>query len=109
MVYKYVRKCTRQSWKEDDMLYAVEAATSGAMGVVRAGKLFGGPKSRLHRRLKGKNKRVHGVCEGMGSLQTALPRNIELDLVNHIHLMESLLFGLGDPYTSHGVPVIWTW
>ena len=30
----------------------------------------------------------------MGSLQTALPRNIELDLVNHIHLTESLLFGL---------------
>ena len=93
MVYKYVRKSTRQSWKEDDMLHPIEAATSGAMGVVRAGKLFGVPKSTLHRRLKGKNKRVHGVCKGMGSLQTALPQNIELDL-NHIHLTESLLFGL---------------
>ena len=56
MVYKYVRKSTRQSWTEDNMLHAIEAATSGAMGVVHAGKLFGVPKSTLHRRLKGKNK-----------------------------------------------------
>ena len=76
------------------MLHAIEAATSGTVGVVRVGKLFGVPKSTLHRKLKGNNKQVHGVCEGMGSLQTALPRNIEPDLVNHIHLTESLLFGL---------------
>ena len=90
------------------MLHAIEAATSGAMGAVRAEKPFGVPKSTLHRRLMGKNKWVHGVCKRMGSLQTALPRNIELDLVNYIHRMESLLFGLGESYTSHGVPVIWT-
>ena len=86
-----MRKATRQSWKEDDMLHPIEAATSRAMGVVRAGKLFGVPKCTLHRRLKGKNKRMHGVCKGMESLQTALPRNIELDLVNHIHRKDSLI------------------
>ena len=64
-------------------LSAASAATSGAMGVVRAGKLFGVPISTLHRKLKGKSKRVHSVCKGMGSLQTALQRNIELDCEQH--------------------------
>ena len=35
MVYKYVRKSTRQSWKEDDMLHAIKEVTSGAICVVR--------------------------------------------------------------------------
>ena len=63
------------------MLPAIEAATSGGMGLFRAGKIFRIQKSTLHRRIKDKNKRVHGVCKGMGSIQTALSRNIELGLV----------------------------
>ena len=94
MVYKYVRKSTRQSWKQDDMQHAIEEVTGGGMGVVRAAIIFGVPKSTLHRRITGTNKLVHGTCKGMGHMKTVLPPAIEDDLVRHIHLTESMLFGL---------------
>ena len=67
MVYKHVRKSTRQSWKQDDMQHAIEEVTGGGMRVVRAAILFGVPKSTLHRRITGTNKLVPWHIQGYGT------------------------------------------
>ncbi|KAI0234848.1 hypothetical protein LSAT2_014765 [Lamellibrachia satsuma] len=54
MVYKYVRKSTNQSWKEDDMLHAIKGVTSGAICVVR--KTIWGSKKYAAPEVKGQEQ-----------------------------------------------------
>lgn len=94
MASKYVRKSTRQSWDEAAMQEAINAVKAGRMGWLKASKLYNVPQATLRRRANDKNKRARGVQKTLGRFATTLDKTTEQDLVAHITLMESRLFGL---------------
>lgn len=94
MVGKYSRKSTRQSWDEDAMQRAIEAVNAGEMGWQRAAVAHGVPQATLRRRAQGKNKFIQGSNKGMGRFHTTFHTDVERELVDHLKLLESRLFGL---------------
>lgn len=94
MVGKYQRKSTRQNWDEGSMRRAINAVHNGEMGWLRAAKLFGVPQATLRRRARNSNKFIRGVSKGLGRFRPTFEAVVERELVEHLKLLESRLFGM---------------
>lgn len=94
MVGNYKRISLRQSWDEAAMQRAVNAVNSGQMGWLRAATTFGVPQATLRRRARDKNKTIRGVMKGLGRFVSTFGEDLERELVSHLKLLESRLFGL---------------
>lgn len=77
------------------MSRAIRAVENNEMGWLKAATQFGVPQATLRRRCKnGKNKIVQGSNKGLGRYQTTFNACIEKELIDHVKLLESRLFGL---------------
>lgn len=94
MVGKYKRISSRQSWEEAAMQRAINAVNSGEMGWLRAATTFRVPQATLRRRARDKNKTILGVTKGLGRFRSTFGEDLERELVSHLKLLESRLFGL---------------
>ncbi|KAK9731619.1 CENP-B N-terminal DNA-binding domain [Popillia japonica] len=94
MVGQYHRKTDRQLWSKESMGFAIEAVQDGRMGWLAASKQFNVPQATLRRRAQGKNKQVRGVDKGLGRFCTTFPKEMELDLVEHIKSRENVFVQL---------------
>ncbi|KAI4460650.1 hypothetical protein MML48_5g00008304 [Holotrichia oblita] len=94
MVYSYKRKTNRGSWNEADMEKALEAVHKGEMGWLKASKTFNVPTATLRRRGLRKNKIAVNIKKHLGSFESALNKEAESAMVNHILYLESRFFGL---------------
>lgn len=81
------------AWHEDDMHRALHAFRNGDMGFNECCRQFNIPKPTFNRHLKELNSFANGEVKIIGK-QTTLPPDVEKDLVNHILMFESLMFGL---------------
>lgn len=94
----YKRKTDRQSWSQEGMELAIIEVMSGRMGYKKASKAFNVPQSTLEDRIrKARTKDLtpaQAATKGMGSCTTVFSKDQEEELVNHILMMESRLFGL---------------
>lgn len=88
------RKSSRQSWDEGQMQRAIDAVKNGEMGWQRAANLYGVPQATLRRRAQNKNKIFNGTEKGLGRFQPTFDKKLERELVEHLKLLESRLFGL---------------
>ncbi|KAJ4449897.1 hypothetical protein ANN_01303 [Periplaneta americana] len=65
------------------------------MGWLKAAKQYGVPQATLRRRVsKGKNKILRGTEKGLGRYKCTFDKNLERELVDHIKLLKSRMFGL---------------
>ncbi|KAJ4452233.1 hypothetical protein ANN_03751 [Periplaneta americana] len=65
------------------------------MGWLKAGKQYGVPQATLRRRVSnGKNNILRGTEKGLGRYKCTFDKNLERELVDHIKLLESRMFGL---------------
>ncbi|KAJ4445068.1 hypothetical protein ANN_06867 [Periplaneta americana] len=95
MVGKYKRKTNFQSWSKDSMQRAIQAVENKEMGRLKAAKQYGVPHATLRRRVSnGKNKILRGTEKGLGRYKCTFDKNLERELVDHIKLLESRMFGL---------------
>lgn len=83
----------RGKWSEDSMKQAISAVRAGRFGLNKAAKHFNVPKATLRRHLHGSNVRAKEGLKTLGR-SADLPADIEQDLVDHILLLESRLYGL---------------
>lgn len=81
------------AWSEEDMERAISAYRNGEMGFNNCCRQYGIPKPTLKRHLDGKNVKANYGIKAMGC-HTALPPDVELQLVDHIKKLEASLFGL---------------
>lgn len=91
MVGQYVRKSERQSWKEEDMVEALNAVKNNQMGWLLASKTFNVPHTTLRRRAK--NHRGSGKGYLGGHVPT-FDVQLENELVRHVKELEVRFFGL---------------
>lgn len=95
MVGQYKRKTNFQSWGKDCMQRAIQAVENKEMGWLKAAKQYGVPQATLRRRVSnGKNKILRGTEKGLGRYKCTFDKNLERELVDHIKLLESRMFGL---------------
>lgn len=95
----YKRKTNRQSWCLKSMEEAIKAVMSGTMGYLKAAKSFNVPQSTLEDRVKKANKNKLTTEEAsrkgnLGPCTTVFSEEQEKELVEHILMLESRLFGL---------------
>ena len=67
------RQCKRKQWKDEDMVAAMEAATSGEMTVSASSRVFNVPRKTLDDRLKGHV--IHGTKPGVTTVLTSEEEN----------------------------------
>ena len=76
------------------MQRAIDAVNRGDMGWLRASKEFSVPQATLRRRARNKNTVFNGVEKGLGQFQPTFRRELERELIDHLKLLESRLFGM---------------
>lgn len=76
------------------MQKVIEAIKEKKMGWLVASKTFGVPQATLRRHAKEKNKLLSPSNKGLGRFKTTFPPAIEKQLVQHIKVLETCLFGL---------------
>ncbi|KAJ4437521.1 hypothetical protein ANN_17666 [Periplaneta americana] len=80
---------------KDCMQRAIQAVENKELGWFKAAKQYGVPQATLRRRVsKGKNKMLRGTEKGLGRYKCTVDKNLERELVDHIKLLESRMFGL---------------
>ncbi|KAI4469575.1 helix-turn-helix psq domain [Holotrichia oblita] len=94
MVGNRQRTSTRQTWNEGAMLNAIDAVKNGEMGWLKASKLFNVPQATLRRSANDVNKKAKGCAKVLGRFSSTFNEAEEKELVGHILLLESRLFGL---------------
>uniref|UniRef100_A0A8D8X868 HTH psq-type domain-containing protein n=1 Tax=Cacopsylla melanoneura TaxID=428564 RepID=A0A8D8X868_9HEMI len=94
MVSNYKRKSKRQEWDATAMERAIEAVTSGRMGMKTAATSFQVPRTTLRRRVANKNLRATGNKKTLGRFQTVFTAEQEQELVDHILKMEVRFYGV---------------
>lgn len=93
MPRNYKRKTTRQSWSESSMKNAIEAVKKREMGWLLAARTFGVPQATLRRHALEKNKTLKPLDKGLGRYRSVFPPEVERQLVEHLKLLETRLFG----------------
>lgn len=81
------------AWTEDDMHRALISFRNGDMGFNDCCRTYNIPKPTFNRHLKETNISANGEAKIIGK-QTTLPEDVEKALLDHILLLESLMFGL---------------
>jgi len=76
------------------MPHAIKAVNTEEMEGLRSSEMFVVPQATLCRRETNINKNIHGTNKGLGRFRTALDETLERELVAHLKLLESCLFGL---------------
>ncbi|KAJ4449390.1 hypothetical protein ANN_00789 [Periplaneta americana] len=77
------------------MQRAIQAVENKKMGWLKAEKQYGVPQATLRRKVSnGKNKILRGTEKGLGRYKCTFDKNLERELVDHIKLLESRMFGL---------------
>lgn len=80
------------------MQLAISEVMSGSMGYYKAAKLFNVPQSTLEDRVRKAKKEnlsiIKASAKGMGNITTVFSKEQEQELVDHILMLESRLFGL---------------
>lgn len=94
MVGNYIRNSNRQGWSEEAMQRAIGAVNNGEAGWLKASKLYGVPQATLRRRAQNKNLIATGTKKQLGRFQQTFSADLEREIVDHIKLLESRLFGL---------------
>ncbi|CAH2007780.1 unnamed protein product [Acanthoscelides obtectus] len=92
MPRNYKRTSNRQSWSQDAMKKAIEAVKEKKMGWLLAS--FKVPQATLRRHALEQNKTVAPAAKGLGRFQLTFLLEIERQLVEHIKLLETRMFGL---------------
>lgn len=90
----YQRTTDRQSWSAVSMQKAIAAVKNNKMGWLLASKTFGVPQATLRRHASESNKNLKPNSKGLGCWKTTFPPEVERQLVQHLKLLESRLFGL---------------
>jgi hypothetical protein len=80
-------------WTQENLDNALLTYREGRMGLNECSRQFGISKPTLKRHFKNENKYANGNKTFKGH-KTALPDNIEEDLVQHILYLEKHMFGL---------------
>lgn len=81
----------RQQWEEHDMEQALNSVQRKIMGFKSAAKTFSVPKTTLMRRFK----KQQGSSKGdLGGPRTTFPKQVEIEICEHIIEMETRFFGL---------------
>lgn len=73
---------------------AIRAIRDSKMGWLLASKTFGVPQPTLRRHVLGTNKTLESNSKGLGGWKATFTPDVERQLVEHIKLLESRLFGL---------------
>lgn len=96
MPRNYKRTSNRQSWSPQAMQKATETVQEKKMvGFwLLASKTFKVPQATLRRHALKQNKRIPPAAKGLGRFQVTFPLQIERQLVEHIKLLETRMFGL---------------
>ena len=89
----YKRKTQQQAWDVDNMQHAIQAVRNNVMGLTRAANEFGVPRSTLQRRSRRNGDDAAAAEKVLGRFRPVFSQKMELQLVNHIKLMEGMLFG----------------
>lgn len=93
MPRNYKRKSDRQNWSTLSMEKAIEAVSKNEMGWQRASKIFGVPQATLRRHALKQNKILEPKAKGLGRYKTTFTAEMERQLVEHLKLLETRLFG----------------
>ncbi|KAJ8943344.1 hypothetical protein NQ318_000559 [Aromia moschata] len=89
MPYKYIRRTTRASWSENNILKAIRAVQNG-ISIRKAAKLFSVPYTTIYDRLK---KPIPDGTKKLGR-NTIFTAQQEKELADYIIKMSKLFFGL---------------
>ncbi|KAJ0179839.1 hypothetical protein K1T71_004430 [Dendrolimus kikuchii] len=89
----YVRKTDRQGWDKISKEKAIIAVNKNEMGWLMAAKAYGIPQATLRRHALKQNKMITPTAKGMGRCKSVSTPEIERELVEHIKLLETRLFG----------------
>jgi hypothetical protein len=83
----------RAQWACEDMKRAMNAVKTQTMGLNEAARTYSVPKATLRRHVRRLN--IH-ACDGVKRLgrSSDLPNDVEMDLLQHILLLESRFYGL---------------
>lgn len=73
---------------------AIKAVKENKMGWLLASKTYGVPQATLRRHALGLNKTLTPNTKGLGRFKITFPPEIERQLVTHLKLLETRLFGL---------------
>ena len=76
------------------MQRAIDAVNRGDMGWLRASNEYSVSQVNLRRQARNKNKVFNGVEKGLGRFQPTFRRELERELIDHLKLLESHLFGM---------------
>ncbi|KAL3290070.1 hypothetical protein HHI36_023439 [Cryptolaemus montrouzieri] len=94
MPRNYKSTSNRQSWSPQAMNKAIEDVKEKKMGWLLASKTFKVPQATLRRHALDLNKIISSAAKGLGRFQLTFPLEIERQLVEHIKLLETRMFGL---------------
>ena len=92
MVRNYVRKSTRSSWSEENLLNALEQITKKTMSVKQASKNYSIPRTTLICHLKSKVGSPGNA--NLGCFRSAFSKDTEEELVNYIKDTQLRFFSL---------------
>ncbi|VVC87278.1 unnamed protein product [Leptidea sinapis] len=87
------RKTDRQRWDTISMEKAIQAINNDEMGWFLASKAFNIPQSTLRRHALKQNKVSAPTKKGKGRYKNVFTYEMERELVEHIQLLETRLFG----------------
>jgi hypothetical protein len=76
------------------MPLAIKAVNTEEMEWLRSSKMFVVPQATLHRRVTNINRNIQEANKGLGHFRTTLNETLEREVVTHLKLLESCLFGL---------------
>lgn len=76
------------------MPLAIKAVNTEEMEHLQSSKMFVVPQATLRRQVININKNIHEANKGLGHFRTTFNETLECELVAHLKLLESCLFGL---------------
>ncbi|CAH1988951.1 unnamed protein product [Acanthoscelides obtectus] len=94
MLRNYKRTSNRQARSQEAMKIAIEAVKEKKWVGFWLLKTFKVPQATLRRHALEQNKTVAPAAKGLGRFQLTFPLEIERQLVEHIKLLETRMFGL---------------
>ncbi|CAH1956067.1 unnamed protein product [Acanthoscelides obtectus] len=83
----------RKQWQSDDMRKAIEDVRNNRLGYLSAAKRYNIPRATLHR-LCNKEGSPDTVCSTTLGRKTALPPELETELVKYLLIMDQMYYGL---------------
>ena len=90
----YKRKSNRGSWREEDMIRALERVRASEMSFREASRYYEVPRSTLERRVNAHNKIAVDGKKHLGRFITTFDNDFEKELMQYAKDMESRFFGI---------------